>query len=1046
MSRRASQQAKRKENWLWNLVLSANGTNGRFIHASGIYFFTKGFLLTRLVLDEKSTCASPPIGLSTDFKRAGTPDAGCWHPKTFDKAVVVIIDALRYDFTVPFNTTSGESHLACHDALPFLYETAVKEPKNAFLLPFIADPPTTTLQRLKGLTTGTLPTFVDAGSNFAGTAIEEDNLLMQLKDAGKKIVHLGDDTWTALFPGYFEPDISRAYDSLNAFDLHTLDDGVNEHIMPLLAPKMKGKWDVMIAHYLGVDHAGHRYGPNHFAMTAKLKQMDGVLRGIAEKLDDDTLMVVMGDHGMDPKGDHGGESDDEVQAALWMYSKKGIFGRTDPSYAIPPPNAKVRPVDQIDLVPTLALLLGLPIPFNNIGKPIEEAFAGKKGNSWENLAGAVRMAAAGTQRYQAAYYVARGINESTISTSEGTPHALWAKADLSLSSGNGKVQMWKDVYYHFSNFQIETLRIFRDLWARFDVPQMLTGIAILFGGVLSLILFAVQNMDEPIVVENAEAEERLERIERQAEVDDIARGKFPTEDDETTGRPIMKSALVGTTVGAMCGLGATTILATISGEGAVLDFNAALQGGAGLGVVAVLYAQTQDTISITDLLPTNIWSWLALVFTVSQSVGFASNSFTIWEDSQLLFFITTFGIFAVIKSARIDKRSDRTLGIYHSIAFVVLGWIASFSKLCREEQMPFCKSTYYASANSSTSAPWQLLIPFLIAMGLPSIIKSYYLGSRSYEGFAPLWIGWVFRIGLTLSALFWTLDAADDGEWLTSYLSPTLLKTLRVPVAQTILAMSLIAGSTAFVYAPPCISLTETATSTYDSNANAQIVDSKGKTVTILGYANTHGTRYFLLVINILLSVILVQKPMGAGAIALCAWQILSLAEILDLNTLTTSPIGPVILALLGSFHFFKTGHSATLSSIQWETAFIPLHTIRYPWSPLLIALNSFGAQILCTVSVPILVFWKQSPRKKGLLRSAAVALAWHLAYYAVIGLATTMWAGHLRRHLMLYRIFSPKFMLSGVVLLIVDVVGVFIALFGVRFNVISVCEAFGWG
>ena len=154
----------------------------RFVHVIGIYFFTKGFLLTRLVLDSKSTCAEPPIELVIPFKGAGTPEGGCWHPKTFDKAIVIIIDALRYDFTVPFNNISqvgtGSSEYvaaqAFHNAIPFLYDTALAEPQNAFLLPFIADPPTTTLQRLKGLTTGTLPTFIDAGSNFAGEAIEED--------------------------------------------------------------------------------------------------------------------------------------------------------------------------------------------------------------------------------------------------------------------------------------------------------------------------------------------------------------------------------------------------------------------------------------------------------------------------------------------------------------------------------------------------------------------------------------------------------------------------------------------------------------------------------------------------------------------------------------------------------------------------------------------------------------------------------------------------------------------------------------------------------
>ena len=989
------------------------------------------------MLDEKSSCDSPPIGLSTPFTGSGTHKAGCWHPKTFEKAVVIIIDALRYDFTVPYgpNTAlkSEAPPQAFHNALPFLYETAVSQPQNAFLLPFIADPPTTTLQRLKGLTTGTLPTFIDAGSNFAGTAIEEDNLLMQLKDAGRRIVHLGDDTWTALFPGYFEANISRAYDSFNVHDLHTVDNGVIEHIMPLLSPGGRGKWDVMFAHYLGVDHAGHRYGPNHFAMTAKLEQMDAMLRKVVAALDDDTLLVVMGDHGMDPKGDHGGESDDEVQAALWMYSKKGAFGRTDPAYTLPPLTANERSVDQIDLVPTLSLLLGLPIPYNNIGKPIEEAFAGKRGNSWENLAGAVRMAAAGTQRYQSAYYVARGINESTISTSEGTPHALWAAAEQSLATGNKKEQAWKNVYYSYSKFQVETLRLFRDLWARFDVGSMALGIAILAAGVLSLVFFANAHAEESLALEDPE----LEKAERELELDSIFKGEAPIDDDDQTSRSVVKIAIIGTLVGILSAAATGSIYWENSDEGSVLDF--ALAGAAIGGSSAVLLSSLKAALPVSNPFPTNIWSWLAFIFTISQSIGFASNSFTIWEDSQLLFLLSTFALATAISSIRLENKADRALGIYHSVAFVTLGWLASFSKLCREEQMPYCKSTYYASATSSTSAPWQLLIPFLIALGLPSIIKSYYASSRSHEGFAPVWIEYVFRFGLILSAVFWTLDAADDGDWFPRFNG--ILKSIRVPIAQTVFAVALGAGSTAFAYAPPCVSISQTAKPT----ANASMVDSKGVTVTILGYANTHGSRYFLLVVNILLAVLMVQKPMGAGAIALMSWQILSLLEILDLNSLTSSPIGPVILAMLGSFHFFKTGHQAALSAIQWESAFIALHSIKYPWSPLLIALNTFGAQILATAAVPVIVLWKQPPKKRGLLKNVVAALAWHLAYYAVIGLATTIWAGHLRRHLMLYRIFSPKFMMAGFVLLVVDLIGIFVALLGVRLNTLSVAEVFGW-
>lgn len=735
------------------------------------------------------------------YNGVGTVEGGCWHPPTFKRAVVIIIDALRYDFTIPLNATESgavQTPQAFHDNLPFLYETAVTSPQNAFLLPFIADPPTTTLQRLKGLTTGTLPTFIDAGSNFAGTAIEEDNLLIQLRDTGRKIVHLGDDTWTALFPGYFEEGISRAYDSFNVWDLHTVDNGVIEHIFPLLKAKEDGQWDVIFGHLLGVDHAGHRYGPNHPAMTSKLQQMDGLIRDVVQALDDDTLLVVMGDHGMDGKGDHGGESDDEVEAALWMYSKREVFGRTQPEYVTPPPTAKSRPVNQIDLVPTLALLLGVPIPFNNLGKPIEEAFAGKKGNNWENLAGVLRMAAAGVKRYQAAYYQARGLDESAV---EGSPNDLWKIAENVLVHGAKSEQVWHNVYSAFSAYQQETLRVCRGLWARFDVPCMILGISILVSGIFTLIFFAATNAED----KDAVLDPLLDQAEVKLELEKLLKGELKDEDPEPySSRAILSRAFIGSVIGAATG----PLYLFINGDGSLLDF--AFGTGTVGSLVAALLPLSAVSGLVWKILPTTFWGWLAIIFTVSQSVGFASNSYTIWEDSILLFFISTFGLFATMSSLRQQSPADRSLGVYHSILFVFLGWAASFSKLCREEQMPYCRSTYYASATSSTSAPWQLIIPFVVAILLPSVIKSYYASSRSYEGFAPFWIGIAFRCGLFLTAIFWTLDAADDGNWFPS-LPEGRLKYIRVPLAQTILGIALVAGSTAFAYSTPCISITQSA-------------------------------------------------------------------------------------------------------------------------------------------------------------------------------------------------------------------------------------------
>ncbi|PYH49871.1 mannose-ethanolamine phosphotransferase GPI13 [Aspergillus saccharolyticus JOP 1030-1] len=990
-----------------------------FLHVVGIFYFTKGFLLTRMVLENKSSCDVLPFA-DTNTKKVD----GCWHKKSFDKAVVLIIDALRYDFTVPFpsDVDSGSEPLF-YNNLPVLYETAVNTPENAFLLPFIADPPTTTLQRLKGLTTGTLPTFVDAGSNFAGTAIDEDNVVAQLRAAGKTLVHLGDNTWQSLFPDYFDVNMTRPYDSFNVWDLHTVDNGVTEHLLPLLHPANATKWDVVFGHYLGVDHAGHRYGPNHPAMAAKLQQMDRLIRDVIAKLDDKTLLVVMGDHGMDSKGDHGGESDDEVNAALWMYSKKGVFGRTSEDSRKPPATASDRSIPQVDLVPTLSLLLGIPIPFNNLGSPIEEAFVGSTGKDWKNLVTVNRLASAQIKRYQQEYATVRGAEEGNgLQSIE-----LWEAAENDWQNipwvGSSNPATLRPVYDSYRQYQRNTLQVCRSLWAKFDEWSMAQGIAILFSAIVLLVFYA-----------------RGIRTQ-QTELNTI----------------LLTAIAAGTGLGAIAGA-LPVLLGVVAGP---LVEKSVLLAATG-GILSASWSLFSQPRQLTVPLPKTLWGWLAVLFTVAQSVGFASNSYTIWEDEILLFFISTFGVLAGISSMRQKLTADRVLGVYHSILFVILGRVASMSRLCREEQMPFCRSTYYASATSSTSAPWQLIIPLILALVLPTVVKSFYAGSKSYEGAAPLWIGSAFRLGLFLVAVFWMLDSADDGEWLP--LSKETLKSSRVFLAQLVLALAFIAGTTAFIYSKPCISIdvSQGGNNEPDAKGKPSPSSSAGRTtVTILGFGNVYGTRYFLLVVNFCLGIILMQKPMGQGAMGLLLWQILSLLEILDTNALVSSnsSIGPIVLGVLGSFYYFKTGHQATLSSIQWESAFIPLSSVQYPWSPIFVVLNTFGPQILTAIAVPLTVLWKRplqlseeatSTSKASnpairVLSDAIQATSTYILYFATINLATTMWAGHLRRHLMLYRIFSPRFMLGAAVLGVVDLVLILFSVAGVRWSILSVGDIFGW-
>ena len=143
--------------------------------ACGVLIFTSGFLLKRQVLTDKSTCNSSPFPGSCNAV-----------PRQYSKAIILIIDALKYDFTLYNQSLPLSMARPYQNRMPILHNLTTGESKNqgGRLYEFLADPPTTTMQRLKGLTTGSLPTFIDISNNFASSEINEDNIIDQLVQQG----------------------------------------------------------------------------------------------------------------------------------------------------------------------------------------------------------------------------------------------------------------------------------------------------------------------------------------------------------------------------------------------------------------------------------------------------------------------------------------------------------------------------------------------------------------------------------------------------------------------------------------------------------------------------------------------------------------------------------------------------------------------------------------------------------------------------------------------------------------------------------------------
>ncbi len=238
--------------------------------------------------------------------------------------------------------------------------------------------PTVTLPRLKALLSGSVPSFRDYVLNLNAYAFTSDNLISSFATSGRRIVFYGDDTWGKLFPSENSPFIrSELTSSFFVSDTVTVDTNVTRNVD--LELQDLDSWDVMVLHYLGLDHIGHGHGYYSPLTGDKLLEMDQVVERIYASLEASNisaLLVVTGDHGMTNGGNHGGATREETHTPLIFLStskkhKRKRFGyknRTMNDHQIQSP----RP--QIDFTSTLASLFRLPIPAFNKGVPIDRVW------------------------------------------------------------------------------------------------------------------------------------------------------------------------------------------------------------------------------------------------------------------------------------------------------------------------------------------------------------------------------------------------------------------------------------------------------------------------------------------------------------------------------------------------------------------------------------------------------------------------------------------------------------------------------------------------
>lgn len=295
----------------------------------------------------------------------------------YKRLVYVVLDGLRFDGFIPvakegryFNNMSVMRDPAIH--------------KRVFLS--VAGIPTETTSRIVGLVTGAPTSYLDVLFAHARYHVGCDTLLDQLAPRG--ISFYGDELWTYTFRALRTAPRDRTFCGFSKDNLAAKEDEVFEKLLQDVAAR---RTPAVFAHFISLDSQGHTYNTlEHPEIQRTMRRLDGYLRRIHAAMDEETLLVVVSDHGVTDEGSHGVCSTQELAASCAFITKQPMPA-PDPELAgLDNPFARrfydvdacgtaadwVRPraayevAHQDDIVVTVAYLLGVPPPLNAYGTVI----------------------------------------------------------------------------------------------------------------------------------------------------------------------------------------------------------------------------------------------------------------------------------------------------------------------------------------------------------------------------------------------------------------------------------------------------------------------------------------------------------------------------------------------------------------------------------------------------------------------------------------------------------------------------------------------------
>ncbi|XP_015108487.1 GPI ethanolamine phosphate transferase 3 [Diachasma alloeum] len=1004
-----------------------------YLMAGGLFLFIDGFFLTRISRPEKTNC-TPCLSCSPESlleNLTSFPDI-CLPPRA--RVVLLVIDALKYDF---LKWTDSPPDVNFHrNKVPIVHRLLTEEPTNARLFKSIADPPTTTMQRIKALTTGTLPTFIDISSSFSTGEIDEDNLIEQNNKNG--VVFMGDDTWTGLFPDKFLRQFPSP--SFNVFDLDTVDRDVRNRIFFELQRK---DWSLLVAHTLGVDHCGHKHGQNHPEMIRKLNETNELINEIVQVLDNHTVLFVVGDHGMTESGDHGGDSPSEVEAAMFVYSKRPLQDQTQME--------NFRTVNQVDIVPTFSAILGTPIPFSNIGAVILDALPKFRNGTvsehpWYTV-NAVWRNVVQTKRYIEAYS-----SDTYLFTEEKLETLDKLYKDLQEHLKNMTDNKSLHTFLETSTTYFKYLRdSCLEIWVQFDANLMSQGLVLSF-----CILFFMYLILTGIP---------------QARMLKILESSF------------LRISLAGNLAGAF-------IVYTLYSLKILEDFkntNFFVSGVISVSLLAILVIQNWDVIS--DTWYTNSkhkkYNYFLRVILGLTICGLFSNSYVVHEDKVLSFLLITL-IWVLVytindEPENLEKKHKRSKPYQQRIFLITLGFIISVSIRassyfwrCREEQLgDSCTTVILGKVGSMTSNNFERVLLIFTLVGLAlyiTIVRMWLSNCGNLSGFSPstTLARYCHPLMVVCMGSYWVIQRLPKDPRIKFVFAWQMNGFALVVYCCVILAVVVIFVKPLQVFLLP---RNRDSLNVYQGENIVPKLFDKVKELfynrkrdgeddipVVYGLGTVYSAAfvslgvfgsliYALLLGNVLAPSVLLLVVTGTVVLGIVAVERFRNAN--DISELMHVPDTAIFCwFLIAEYFFYGTGHQPTFPTIYWDAAFVGTggHYYGNIIPAVLIGINTFGSHLLMGLTLPLLIispftifvmipklakvkfrvdedmkrgelilFDKDSAFQTAVFNTSSRYLLFHGFRVFACMFAATIHC----RHLMVWKIFAPKLIFEGLSFLV---------------------------